>query len=86
MTIVITEATVRNFFIYNLPPKILDSHCVEPAKIIAHKEIAFKLSLSLKVIIPRAHLLITRKRAVVLPNGSRALSEGDTRRQAILCW
>ena len=30
-----------------------------------------------KVIIPRAHLLTTRKRAVVLPDGSRALSEGD---------
>ena len=26
----------------------------------------------------RAHLLTTRKRAVVLPDGSRALSEGDT--------
>ena len=25
----------------------------------------------------RAHLLTTRKRAVVLPDGSRALSEGD---------
>ncbi len=25
-----------------------------------------------------AHLLTTRKRAVVLPDGSRALSEGDT--------
>lgn len=30
-----------------------------------------------KVIIPRAHLLTTRKRAEVLPDGSRALSEGD---------
>ena len=46
--------------------------------IITHKGNRFQVVPGQKVIIPRAHLLTTRKRAVVLPDGSRALSEGDT--------
>lgn len=45
--------------------------------IITHKGNRFQVVPGQKVIIPRAHLLTTRKRAEVLPDGSRALSEGD---------
>lgn len=44
--------------------------------IITHKGNRFQVVPGQKVIIPRAHLLTTRKRAEVLPDGSRALSEG----------
>ena len=47
------------------------------SRVITHKGNRFQVVPGQKVIIPRAHLLTTRKRAEVLPDGSRALSEGD---------
>ena len=47
--------------------------------IITHKGNRFQVVPGQKVIIPRAHLLTTRKRAEVLPDGSRALSEAAVR-------
>jgi len=69
-----------------LPNKIAFSfdcpHKVQFIETITHKENRFKSSLFQKVILLRAHLLTARLRVVVLPDGSRALSEGETLQQA----
>ena len=54
--------------------------------IITHKGNRFQVVPGQKVIIPRAHLFTTRKRAEVLPDGSRALSEGGRSSGPTSCW